>query len=425
MQKQARSVQVELTRYAYGGSGMGRLPDGRVVFVPFGLAGEVVRAELVEEKKGYARARLVEVLQPAAERIPPRCSHFGECGGCHYQNLNYPHQLRIKTGILREQIERIAGIANPAVEMMRPSPKVWNYRNTVQFHLDGQGKPGYERSGGRGVLAIEECHLPEPALDDFWRRLDFYPDRVGVEYPGSAVKRVGLRVGAQEEILLTLESQSDQPPEFEVDLPISAVHLSPAGAIVLAGENWLAMEAGGRLFRVSAGSFFQVNTFQAEALARHVSELLRLDDETTLLDVYCGVGFFSAFLAQQCARCIGIEASSAACEDYIFNLGDSENVELYIGAAEDVLPGLRLSGRVAAVVDPPRAGLEQRAMDALVEIMPQPLVYVSCDPATLARDLKKLCAAGYRLERVTPFDMFPHTYHIECVAVLTRAAGWE
>ncbi len=390
---------------------MGRLPDGRAVFVPFGLAGERVRVELVEEKKGYARARLVEVIQPAAERIQPRCVHFGKCGGCHYQNLDYPQQLRIKTDILHEQIERIAGIPNPPVEAMQPSPQVWHYRNTVQFHLDAQGKPGFEQSGGQGVLAIEECHLPEAALDDLWRRLEFEA--------GSPVERVGLRVGAQEEVLLTLESPSPQLPEFEVDLPISAVHLSPAGTIVLAGEDWLAIEVGGRLFRVSAGCFFQVNTRQAQALVRHVSQLLALDAHTTLLDVYCGVGLFSAFLAEKAARCIGIEVSPAACDDYAVNLGEMDNVELYIGAAEDVLPGLRLSGRVAALVDPPRAGLERHALDALVAIQPQALAYVSCDPSTLARDLKRLCAVGYRLERVTPFDMFPHTYHIESVAYLS------
>ncbi len=281
----------------------------------------------------------------------------------------------------------------------------------MQFHLDAQGKPGYEQPSGQGVLAIEECHLPEAALDDIWRRLDFEP--------GSSIERVGLRVGAQEEVLLTLESSSPQLPEFEVDLPISAVHLSPAGAIVLAGEDWLAMEVGGRLFRVSAGSFFQINTRQAEALVRHISQLLVVGVQTTLLDVYCGVGLFSAFLADKVARCIGIELSPTACDDYAFNLAEMDNVELYIGAAEDVLPGLQLSGRVAVVVDPPRAGLDRRALDALIAIQPQSLAYVSCDPATLARDLKRLCAAGFRLERVTPFDMFPHTYHIESVAFLT------
>ncbi len=411
MPRSSQTILVELTRHTYGGSGMGRLPDGRAVFVPFGLAGEQVQVELIEDKKGYARARLVDVVKPAAERIQPRCVHFGKCGGCHYQNLDYRQQVHIKTEILREQIERIAGIPNPPVEAMRPSPEMWHYRNTVQFHLDAQGKPGYEQPSGQGVLAIEECHLPEAALDDIWRRLDFEP--------GSSIERVGLRVGAQEEVLLTLESSSPQLPEFEVDLPISAVHLSPAGAIVLAGEDWLAMEVGGRLFRVSAGSFFQINTRQAEALVRHISQLLVVGVQTTLLDVYCGVGLFSAFLADKVARCIGIELSPTACDDYAFNLAEMDNVELYIGAAEDVLPGLQLSGRVAVVVDPPRAGLDRRALDALIAIQPQSLAYVSCDPATLARDLKRLCAAGFRLERVTPFDMFPHTYHIESVAFLT------
>lgn len=413
MPAQPELVEVELLRPTFGGSSMGRLPDGRAVFVPYGLPGELVRVALVEQKRGFARARLVEVLRPAPERLQPRCRHFGVCGGCHYQHLSYAHQLQVKAEVLREQLERIGGLSDPPLEAIQPSPQEWHYRNTVQFHLDAQGRLGYEESGSNRVVAIEECYLPQPPLDELWRQLEFEA--------GLGIERIGLRVGADEEVLLTLEGQPLELPALEVDLPISAVHLSPAGSIVLAGEDWLPMEVNGRLFRVSAGSFFQVNTAQAGAMVRYLQEILPLDKDTTLLDVYCGVGLFSAFLAERVGRCVGVEVSPSACDDYAVNLDSFDNVSLYIGAAEEVLPGLQLSGKVAAVLDPPRAGVDRRALDALVALQPEWIAYVSCDPATLARDLKRLVAQGYRLERIKPFDLFPQTYHIESISLLRRA----
>jgi 23S rRNA (uracil1939-C5)-methyltransferase len=335
------------------------------------------------------------------------------CGGCHYQHLSYAHQLQVKAEVLREQLERIGGLSDPPLEAIQPSPQEWHYRNTVQFHLDAQGRLGYEESGSNRVVAIEECYLPQPPLDELWRQLEFEA--------GLGIERIGLRVGADEEVLLTLEGQPLELPALEVDLPISAVHLSPAGSIVLAGEDWLPMEVNGRLFRVSAGSFFQVNTAQAGAMVRYLQEILPLDKDTTLLDVYCGVGLFSAFLAERVGRCVGVEVSPSACDDYAVNLDSFDNVSLYIGAAEEVLPGLQLSGKVAAVLDPPRAGVDRRALDALVALQPEWIAYVSCDPATLARDLKRLVAQGYRLERIKPFDLFPQTYHIESISLLRRA----
>lgn len=413
MPAQPELVEVELLRPTFGGSSMGRLADGRAVFVPYGLPGELVRVALVEQKRGFARARLVEVLRPAPERLQPRCRHFGVCGGCHYQHLSYAHQLQVKAEVLREQLERIGGLSDPPLEAIQPSPQEWHYRNTVQFHLDAQGRLGYEESGSNRVVAIEECYLPQPPLDELWRRLEFEA--------GLGIERIGLRVGADEEVLLTLEGQPLELPALEVDLPISAVHLSLAGSIVLAGEDWLPMEVNGRLFRVSAGSFFQVNTAQAGAMVRYLQEILPLDKDTTLLDVYCGVGLFSAFLAERVGRCVGVEVSPSACDDYAVNLDSFDNVSLYIGAAEEVLPGLQLSGKVAAVLDPPRAGVDRRALDALVALQPEWIAYVSCDPATLARDLKRLVAQGYRLERIKPFDLFPQTYHIESISLLRRA----
>lgn len=405
--------EVEITGMVYGGDGFGRLADGRAVFVPFVLPGERAVVELVEEKRGHARGRLVKLLRSSESRIEPRCAHYGVCGGCHYQHMPYNEQLRAKENIVREQLMRIAGVGNPPVHPIVPSPSPWNYRNSVQFHLDPQGKLGYQEAGSHRVVAIRECHLPEEALTQAWPLLDLEP------LPG--LERIDLRAGAGDDLLLALEGSGEAMPEFSVDFPLSAVYLGPAGSMVLAGDDCLVMEVLEKPFRVSAGSFFQVNTPQAGAMVQHLLERLPLTKETTLVDVYCGVGLFSAFLAPLVKRCVGIELSESACDDYAVNLDAFDNVELYVGAAEDVLPAMEIKADVV-LVDPPRAGLERAALDAIAAMAPATIAYVSCDPSTLARDVKRLIANGYELMEVKPFDLFPQTYHVESVTLLSRKA---
>lgn len=409
-------VTLTLTTHTYGGDALGRLPDGRAAFVPLALPGETVRAEIVDERRGYARLRLLEVIEPAPQRITPRCIHFGVCGGCHYQHLAYPDQLAIKTALLSEQLTRIGGVVEPPVRPIVASPQPDEYRNHVQFHLDPQGKLGYHRLRSETVLPIQECHLPEGALNQVWPQLDFeaMPE----------IERVGLRLGAGDEVQLILESRSSDLPELSVEeLPLSAAHLSPAGTLVLAGSPALVIEVLGRPFQVSAGAFFQVNTAQAAMMVQHLLDTLpryaALGPQATLLDVYCGVGLFSAFLAPQVGQLIGIEASPAACEDFALNLDEFDHVALYEAPAEMVLPGLDVRPQVV-IVDPPREGLDRRALDGLLRLAPPVFAYVSCDPATLARDVKRLTAGGYRLAQVTPFDLFPQTYHIESISILVR-----
>jgi 23S rRNA (uracil1939-C5)-methyltransferase len=403
---------LRLTGYAYGGEALGRLADGRMLFVPFALPGETVRVRLVEEKRGYARAQLVEVLQASPERIQPRCAHFGTCGGCHYQHLSYPSQLQAKSAILREQLERIGGISDPGLGEIVATPQSFNYRNHVQFHLTEEGKLGFHLGRSDEVLAIQECHLPEAALNQVWPLLDFE------SIP--ALERISLRLGAADDLQLVLESSDPLPPELNVeDLPLSVVHLSQGDALVLAGSAAVTMEVLGRAFAVSAGSFFQVNTFMAGEMVKHVLNLLgthqALGPDKILIDVYCGVGLFSAFIAPQVGRLIGIEAVPSAVEDFALNLDEFDQVELYEAPAEVVLPAIEVQP-AAVLVDPPREGIDRRAMDGLIRLHPPLVIYVSCDPATLARDARRLVAAGYRLEQVTPFDLFPQTYHIESIS---------
>lgn len=408
-----KTQTLEIINLAYGGDGFGRLPDGRACFVPFTLPGEQVLVQLTEEKPGHARARLLEVLHPVPERVQPPCRHFGICGGCHYQHMAYPQQLAAKQAIFAEQLSRIAGIPHPPVQPIVPSPREWNYRNTIQFTLSPQGKPGYQAAGSHAVVEIEECHLPEKALDEFRPLLDLeaVPD----------IERVELRLGAGGDILVTFESSEAYVPDFEftTEADVSVVHLSPDGAVLLAGDDFTMLEVLRRPFRVSAGAFFQVNTPQAEAMLRHLLEVLPVTPQSDLLDVYCGVGLFSAFFAVQVGQVTGIELSEPACRDFAVNLDEFENVSLYQGAAEDVLPGLKVPAD-AVIVDPPRAGLAKTALDALLRLAPDHLAYVSCDPSTLARDAKRLLAGGYRLLQATPFDLFPQTYHIESISLFEK-----
>ena len=193
-----------LEKLTYGGAAMGRLPDGRAVFVPFGLPGEQVRIRLTEQKRGFARGQLLEVLEASPDRITPRCVHFGVCGGCHYQNLPYEQQLPAKTEILHDQLLRIGRIENPPVQSMVASPSPWNYRNHVQFHLTEEGKLGYVRADAPVVFPITECHLPEGPLNDLWPQLEFEPD--------TSIQRVSLRSGQEADVMLVLESDAPEPP---------------------------------------------------------------------------------------------------------------------------------------------------------------------------------------------------------------------
>ena len=411
MNLQPETFDVQLEKLAYGGDAMGRLPDNRAVFVPFGLPGEQVRVRLVEEKKNFARGEIVEIIEPSRDRIAAKCGHFGECGGCHYQNIPYEKQLQAKTDILIDQLKRIGRIENPPVKPMVACPEPWNYRNHVQFSLTRDGKIGFQAPNSNRIIQIAECHLPEPSINDLWQELDFEP--------GTDVERVSLRSGLDDDLILILESGSPEPPELEIEAGISVAHVYEENLVVLAGSDHIRMRLLDRDFKVSAPSFFQVNTVMAGKMVGHLLAKLSLSPNSTILDIYCGVGLFSRFLAPKCGRLIGIESSRSACEDFTFNLDEFDNVELYEGEAEDVILHLEAKPEII-LVDPPRAGLDRAVVDGILKLSPGLIAYVSCDPSTLARDAARLINGGYKLKEITPFDLFPQTYHIESISLFSR-----
>jgi 23S rRNA (uracil1939-C5)-methyltransferase len=403
--------EITLEKLTYGGEAMGRLPDGRAVFVSFGLPNEVVKIRLTQEKQNFARGEIIEVIKSSPERIEPKCIHFTQCGGCHYQHLSYEKQLIAKTEILKDQFQRIGKIENPPVQAMIPSPLEWNYRNNIQFHLTDEGKLGFINSKGNSAFAIEECHLPEKEIDSFWKELNFEPN-INLE-------RISLRNGYESDLTLMLESESPETPEIEIETDVSVIHIYENHSVVIAGQDHTFIKILGKEFKVSAQSFFQVNISMAEKMVEHLITQLPVSLSTCLFDIYCGVGLFSKFFADKYQKVIGIEASESACEDFVFNLDEFENVELYEGTAEEILPKLtnQIETQTHVIVDPPRAGIDKHALDAIINLKPQIIAYVSCDPSTLARDAARLINAGYKIKQVTPFELFPQTYHIESISI--------
>lgn len=427
-------IELTITALSHSAEGVAR-HEGRVVFVPFALPGETVRAEIVEAKKGYARARLVEVVTPSPDRIAPRCPHHFHipsspqpppstaCGGCQLQHLAYPAQLAHKTQTVIEQLTRIAGRPQPPVRACLPSPAPFGYRNHIQLSLTVEGQLGYRTAQSRAIVPIRECPIAEPELMDVFAQLNIESDspspvaeRRDSEGVGSGgVERLSLRAGV-DDVLVLFEGEA---PEVEIDLPVSAALLRPDGsALPLAGRDYVIAEVRGREFKVSAGSFFQVNGAVAAMLVDEVLRALELRGGETVFDVYSGVGLFTAFIAPRAGRVVGIESFEPAVEDAAINLDEFDNIELYCAPVEEVLPALDVRAE-AVLLDPPRAGCSVEVVEALLKRRAPRVVYVSCDPATFARDAKRMIAGGYTLDFVQPLDMFPQTHHIECVARFT------
>lgn len=406
-----QTFDITLTGMAYGGDAFGRDANGRMIFVPFAIPGERIQTEIVETHKRWARARLVKVLKASPERVAPRCRHFTDCGGCHYQHMPYPIQLKSKAEIVHSQLERLGGFEDPPVETIIASQSPWNTRNHLKFSLTPDGRLGFNAPGSNRVVPIDECHLPEPNLASLWPRLDLETIQ--------GLKRITLRTGIEGERMLILHGDDDPDVNVTTDLPASVVWLSPRGMTVLAGEGFLTIDVLDRAFKVSANSFFQVHTALAGEVVQHVLEALRFQPGETILDLYAGVGLFSAFLAQKGVRVVAVEESPVACADFENNLAEFDHVELYEAPVEVALPAIHTHPS-AVIVDPPRVGLSLEAIKQLINLSSPLLVYVSCDPATLARDGQRLVKAGYQLERCTPIDMFPQTYHIETLSIWRR-----
>jgi 23S rRNA (uracil1939-C5)-methyltransferase len=404
---------LQLTAMAHGGDALGR-HEGKVVFVPYAIPGETVRAEIVEDKERHAFARLVEVVEPSSDRIDAPCPYFGQgkCGGCQWQHIGYERQLQLKAAVLADQLERIGGIEAPPVHPTLPDGGGFAYRNHAQFQPARGDGMGFQKPSSDEVIAIDSCLILHAMLSELYGLLD-----LNVEGLIRLVLRAGTATG---ERLIGFEMEDDLPPALVLDEAVSCVLLLNEGGYAnLVGDNAITEVVAGHRYRVSAPSFFQVNTAQAAELVRLAIGYLDLRGGETVLDAFCGVGLFTLHLADRADLVIGVEASPSAVDDLLVNSEGWDNIEIIEGPVEAVLPEIDVS-LDAALLDPPRGGIDRFGLDALVELGPERMVYVSCDPATLARDAKRLKNNGYRLVETQPVDMFPQTYHVESVSLLVR-----
>ncbi len=408
--------ELELTAMAHGGSAIGR-HEGRAIFVPYALPGERITARIVQDKGRFAYAEGLTLLEPAESRIYPRCPHFGpkRCGGCHWQHMDYTAQLAFKRQIVIDQLTRIGKIETPLVHPTLASPQEWEYRSHITLHVSPDGRLGFVGTDDQTILPIDECHIMRPELLDLFESF-----QIDLE-TNPNLDRVRFQVGSDpEDRLIALSTRDDELPFIELEVPASVSFLSadefPEALIGVGNVHYTVHQ---KTFRVTAGSFFQVNLPQAAALVELALARLDLKGHERVLDLYSGVGLFTAFLAERASLVTAVESFEPAVDDADHNLTPYDNVDLVEGPVEEVLESLdeRFD---AAIVDPPRSGMEGVALDGLVACAPSRIVYVSCDPATLARDAKRLSVHGYNLIEVQPVDMFPQTYHIESVALFQK-----
>ena len=391
-----RLVTLELGGLGRLGEAMADL-DGKPVYVFGGIPGETVVVEVIRERRGYIAAQVVEVVTPSEHRVEPPCGYFGACTGCQWQHISYERQLEIKREIVVDALDRIGGLDGVVTQPTLPSPERLGYRNHARFTVGPLGSPaegrlGYVHRERRRHVEIDECLLMAPWINEALASLQGHV---------AETTQLSLRYG------VGTGSWMLQPTFQDMNVPLAS------------GQKHYMEQLLGRSFRVSSPSFFQVNTHMAERLAEYVLEALQLTGSETVVDAYAGVATFAVLVAPHARRVIAVEESASALADARVNVEGAANIELRQARTEDVLTELAAEGLDAVVLDPPRAGCLPGTLDALIASPPGRVVYVSCDPETLARDLATLTAGPFRLESVQPIDMFPQTHHVECVSVLT------
>lgn len=424
-------MKLRIEKSVYGGSGLARA-DGKAIFVPLSLPGEVVEAAITQDKGGFANAELQSVLEVSPARTAPACPNFGRCGGCHYQHAAYAAQVELKLAILRESLDRAHVQDVPAITPVTADPL--GYRNRIRLHVGRNPfSLGYKIRNSHENLPVDSCPIAAPVLQRALRtlshdcaRLDFLRFVTEVELftdeAESALllslwtERSGISANACEEMLHSLRQIL---PELQ-GLGIFAVEKARRVSRLLAqaGSDSLLYAAGQHNYRVSLGSFFQVNRFLIDPLVQLVTEG---ETGTRAWDLYAGVGLFSLALANSFAEVTAVESSSSATRDLRDNLRGTpahivaSDTTAFLRQAE----ARRLAVPDLVVVDPPRTGLGGDVTDALIKLRARKITYVSCDPATLSRDLATLVQSGYRLVKMHLLDLFPQTFHLETVTHLS------
>jgi 23S rRNA (uracil1939-C5)-methyltransferase len=449
--QQGETLELEITDLSGSGDGVGRW-DNRVVFVPDTVPGDRIQARLVFTKPSFGRGKLLEVLSPGGDRVRPACIVADKCGGCQWQPVAYAAQLAAKERQITDALQRIGGFTAIPMDAILAAESPLSYRNKVTYPLglsaEGQVKAGYYRKGTHQIINLNQCPVQDehfnPLLAEVKHDIQtqgwsIYDETTHNGQLRHLVFRIGRRTG---ELLLTLVSNTWDLPGIE-DLAAQWKERYPelVGVCVnrnqaqgntifgpetryVVGQPYLTERFAGLEFHIYPTTFFQVYTEQAERLLRCVLDHLNLQGKETVVDAYCGVGTLTLPLARRAGYCLGLEVQAEAVDVARENaqLNAIENIRFQVGTVATLLPTVTevLGGDRPDIVvlDPPRKGCEGGVLDALLTLKPPHIVYMSCNPATLARDLKQLCAGGYRLERLQPADFFPQTSHVECVAFL-------
>lgn len=444
----------EMTIDALGsnGEGIGRI-DGFTVFVEGALPTERVRVLIVKVKKQYGYGKLLKIIEEAAERREPVCPVAAQCGGCQLQHLSYAGQLAYKTREVKDDLERIAGIKGVEVKDALGMEEPWRYRNKAQFPVgakkEGGCAIGFYAKRSHRIIDTEKCFLQNVCNDEIIGIVREFLEEYKIplyneEKHTGLVRHVLTRIGRNSgEIMVCLVVNGKKLPHSEelverlqtVEGVVSIVLnvnkektnvILGSKMITLWGKDTITDTIDGIEFEISPLSFYQVNPVQTEVLYGKALELAELTGEETVLDLYCGIGTISLFFARKAKKVFGVEIVPEAIADAKKNAARNgiTNAEFAVGAAEEVIPKLYEEQGITAdvvVVDPPRKGCDARLLETILQIQPEKIVYVSCNPATWARDLVVLTEGGYALKEVQPVDQFPHSVHTEVVSVLTKA----
>lgn len=400
---------IKLQSMAHGGFALGRDSQGQAVFVPGGIPGERVRVAITQQGR-RREGHILAVEQTARERVQPRCLHFGVCGGCQLQHIEYNAQLRYKMQIVADQMERVGKLKKMTIRPIIPHPNPYHYRADLTFSPTNTGRLGLWSPGERRVMPIDECHIIHPRLRELFQDIDL---------DLSDMRKLTLRIDDDDAVLLALEVNNVEPPELAADIPVSVTILFPdKTAATLIGEPFLYYAVKGRDFRVSSGCEFVPSPALAGAWVDAVLRAASLSDNDLVVDAYSGVGVLTAFLADSADAVVGIDINEDAINDAAVNLEETDNVSLILDSLEETLP--QLPEADVLVLDPPYEGISAEAFRAIIDYEPSRIVYSSANLGAFARDARQLHKAGYRLSDIQPIDMQPQTYHIHTVSAWRR-----
>lgn len=432
MLEKNQTYQVNIESYGCNGEGIAR-KDGTPVFIENALKGETVEILIVKVLKNFAYGKLLRVLEASPHRKEPICPVFKRCGGCQMLHMAYDEQLRLKTDIVKDCMRKFSGLKDFSVaDAVGMNENPYHYRNKAQYPVEGN-RLGFYAPRSHDLIAIDACPVQNERDKALIRIVEKYP------YTGE-IRHLYTRTGKDEymAVLVTRSERLRDKDYFIREMKEAGVttlvqNINPGNTNVILGKTNITLYGEGKItgeilglkFVISPHSFFQINTVQTEKLYSKAKELLDLKGHETLMDLYCGIGSIGLTMADKVKKLIGVECVPQAIENAIENAkaNDVQNAEFIVGLSEEVFPRLLARGIQpdAVIIDPPRKGCDEQLLATLKTYLPEKIVYISCNPSTLARDLKIL-SKNYKIGTVYPYDLFPHTKHVECVVSLTRSA---